>query len=85
MSERCEHLREFLDLEVDVIKRHLNDHKWFHHIIDENDGVKDFIKSYGWLIREMYCSAICEARDTCSLKETMFKDEKPTIVVKHIS
>jgi len=85
MSERCEHLREFLDLEVDVIKRHLDEHKWFRHIVDENAGVEDFIKSYGWLIREIFCSVICEDKDTCGWKEEMFKDENPTIVVKHIS
>jgi|TARA_Y100000034_G_C6774925_1_gene345939 hypothetical protein len=83
--ERCEHLREFLDLEVDVIRRHLDEHKWFRHIISENDGVKDFIESYGWLIREMYCTAICADRDICGWKDEMFKDKNPTIIVKHIS
>lgn len=72
--ERCEHLREFLDLELDVIKRHLDEHKWFRHITDENDGVKDFIESYGWLIREIYCVAICVDRDICGWKDEMLEN-----------
>jgi len=70
MQRRCEHLEEFLDCELSIIKRHLARHKWFNAITDENDGVSDFIKRYGWLIRELYCEYGCPAKDTCDLVVT---------------
>ena len=71
----CKHLREFVDVEISVIKRHLNDHKWFNHIDDENDAVKDFIDKYGWLMREMYCKHICEDKEDCDCSEDLFNNK----------
>ena len=68
-TECCEHLREFLDAEIAVIKKHIANHKWFNQISDENEGVMDFIKKYGWLMREMYCNFSCPLRDKCKIKD----------------
>jgi hypothetical protein len=67
MQGQCKHLREFLDCEVPVIKRHLSRHKWFNAIVNEQDGIADFINKYGWLIRELYCEYGCPAKDTCDI------------------
>jgi hypothetical protein len=63
----CTHLEEFLKCEVDIIKRHLERHKWFNNIPDETDGISDFIEKYGWLMRELYCGYACQDRENCNL------------------
>ena len=65
--KHCIHVRELLDAEISVIKKHIDRHKWFRHILDDNIGMNDFIKEYGWIMREMYCCFICKDRDHCAL------------------
>ena len=64
----CEHLCEFLNAEIEVISKHIANHKWFNHISDEDEGIIDFIQKYGWLMREMYCNYICIDRNECQIK-----------------
>lgn len=66
---QCEHLRELLDAETEVIKKHLANHKWFNHINDENEGIIDFVQKYGWIMREMYCHYACPDKDRCLIKD----------------
>lgn len=68
MQEKCNKLRELLECQTDIIKRHLDRHKWFNEISGENEGVADFITKYGWLMRELYCGYSCQSRDNCNLK-----------------
>jgi hypothetical protein len=65
---KCEHLKELLDAEISIIKKHLDNHKWCNHIPDDNYGIQDFVNKYGWLMREFYCGFVCEHRETCPLK-----------------
>jgi hypothetical protein len=65
--KRCEKLREFVDVQVDVIQRHLDRHKWYRGISDSNAGLSDFVQEYGWLMRDLYCHHICEFSDSCVL------------------
>ena len=65
----CQHLRELLDAETEVIKKHISNHKWFNHIPSENEGIMDFIKKYGWIMREMYCNYACQDRGRCPIKD----------------
>ncbi len=70
---KCEHLSELLKTESDVIKRHLDEHKWFNHIEDDNEAVADFINKFGWLMRELYCEQICPSRYKCdTIKEKLY-------------
>ena len=69
-NEPCVHLVEFLRCEMDVMERHLANHKWFNKIPDEADGIADFISKYGWLMRDLYCRYACELRSTCTVLET---------------
>ena len=65
----CTHLREFLDSEILIIEHHIDEHKWFNHIIDKDLAIGDFIDKYGWLMREYYCTYICPERNKCNIKE----------------
>ena len=70
MDDHCDHLKEFLEIEIEVIKRHLDEHKYCNHIANANDGVQDFIVKYGWLMREFYCNYVCAERKNCVYKNS---------------
>lgn len=64
-SESCQHLAEFMQTQMDVVKKHLDEHKYLRKIGDSNEALASFIADYGWLIRELYCTRICSMRDGC--------------------
>lgn len=53
--------------QLEVIGRHLDEHKYLRQIADKNEALDSFIRDYGWLIREMYCTKICERREGCQI------------------
>lgn len=53
-----------MKIQRDIISRHIDEHKYFKHIVDREKAVVDFIKQYAWLMRETYCLA-CPDKDTC--------------------
>lgn len=65
MDDTCEHLEEFLKCEMALINRHIQDHKYFQRIPDLQDGIRDFIEKYGWIMREFYCGYVCKGRGSC--------------------
>ncbi len=66
MEDNCVQLADFLQTEMAIIKRHLDEHIFLRHIADKNEAVQSFINDYGWLMRELYCTKICQARDRCN-------------------
>ena len=60
--------------QLDVVQKHLDEHKYLRKLENKEEAVGSFIEDYGWLIRELYCTRICENRDNCEtatqLKET---------------
>lgn len=75
MTTQCVQLSLFLQVERDIIEKHIEDHKWFRQIADYNQGVADFIQNYGWLMREMYCAHICKERENCAIARQLANDE----------
>lgn len=67
MTTNCVKLNLFLQVEREIIEKHIETHKWFRQISDYNQGVADFIENYGWLMREMYCRHICPSREDCQI------------------
>lgn len=53
--------------QLEIVKKHLDEHKYLRKIEDRNDALDSFISDYGWLIRELYCTRICEIRHDCKL------------------
>jgi len=53
--------------QLEVVKRHLDEHKYLRQIEDKNEALDSFIKDYGWLIREMYCTTACPHRVGCTI------------------
>ena len=62
-------IKEVLDAQIELIEPHVDDHKWFMQINDRDEAVRDFIEKYGFIMREFYCSRICEERFSCLLAE----------------
>ncbi len=62
---RCTRIKDILDVERKVILSHLDKHKWFNHIADPNEAISDFVWKYAWLMREVFCGALCDGKDTC--------------------
>jgi len=65
----CKNLKQLLKIEVEIIKKHIDEHKWCNEIADEGDAICDFANKYAWLMREMYCGTKCERRQECELAE----------------
>lgn len=53
--------------QLEVVGRHLDEHKYLRRIEDKNEALDSFIADYGWLIRELYCTKICELREGCEI------------------
>lgn len=64
-------LQQFLTIEIELIERHIDKHKWFNHIADRDAAIADFIEKYGWLIRDCYCSYTCPNRNQCQIKNNI--------------
>lgn len=62
----CDHADGLRSLTKQVIKKHLDRHKWFRHIKDKKAAIKDFMKSYEFIIDDMYCENACPYRKSCS-------------------
>lgn len=68
MSEtKCKHLAAFMRTQLDVVQKHLDEHKYLRKIADREEALSSFIADYGWLIRELYCTRICEKRCDCEI------------------
>ena len=63
----CQHLSEFMKAQMAVIDKHLDEHKYLRNMSDRQEALASFINDYGWLIRELYCTRICEKRFDCEI------------------
>lgn len=73
MNNSCTRLKEFMKIQLEIVERHLNDHKYYQQIENENEGVRDFIDKFAWLIRETHCLYHCEDRDVCQISKDLIK------------
>ncbi|MFA5188846.1 MAG: hypothetical protein WC460_05790 [Patescibacteria group bacterium] len=67
MLDHCTNLRQLASVQSTIIKKHIDKHKWFAHIVDKQQATSDFIEKFGWIMRELYCGYICEKRLDCSI------------------
>lgn len=62
----CTHMQDLMKVQREIITRHIDEHKWFQHIADKNEGVSDFLDKFGWIMRELICGHFCEDRFDCA-------------------
>jgi hypothetical protein len=74
MVESCVKVVDLLKVEKNIIEKNLDRHKWFKHIADSNMAMIDFIKTFGGVLKEMYCEACCPFCDQCEVYKKMIED-----------
>ena len=72
-TDSCQCLADFMRAQRDVILKHLDEHKYLRHIEDKQEAVSSFVSDYGWLVRELYCTRICEKRTECEIASQLSK------------
>lgn len=65
--DRCKRTSQVMAVEVDLIKRHIDKHKQYNYILDDDEAIFDFVDKYAWIMREAVC-ALC-SNDECELKK----------------
>ena len=71
MENACPHLKELLEAQLKIMKRHVARHKWFNHIENEDDAYQDFVTKFAWIMRELYCESACPDRDKCEFAKNL--------------
>jgi hypothetical protein len=78
----CHEFQQLMKAQLEVMRKHLPRHKWFRHLGSEEEAAMNFVKEYGWIMREMYCSA-CRLSGECeharSLREGKIEETPPGI------
>ena len=77
MPDHCTELRELSKVQKRIIERHIEEHKWFLHIADRQEAIRDFIEKFGWIMRELYCGYICTTRLECSIAKDFLPPADP--------
>ena len=72
----CLHLAAFMKTQKDVIQKHLDEHKFLRQIQTSEEALESFIHDYGWLIRELYCTRICEYRNQRKGSEAVYLSDE---------
>jgi hypothetical protein len=70
LLRKCDRLAQFMSVQQEIIKRHIDEHKWYRHISDTTEAVAAFSDEYGWLIREVWCRYTCPIRNQCTLSKS---------------
>ena len=68
-------LIKLLDVEKKIIERHVDEHKWLNHIADPTVGMIDFIKKFGWIMREVYCEGVCDRKEDCEIYQKICENK----------
>jgi len=63
---RCNKMSQVMKIEIDLIKKHLNKHKEYNHILSDDDAIIDFVNKFAWVMREAIC-AVCNNKE-CKIR-----------------
>lgn len=68
--------------QLEVIRKHLDEHMYLQQIPNQDDAIVSFIEKYGWLMRELYCTKVCELRCNCEIASEL--SSSGDLLSKHI-
>lgn len=71
----CDHVKQFNQLQKEVMIKHLAKHKWYRHIQDDNEAIFSFINEFGGIMREVYCRT-CDHKENCAAYEELIERGK---------
>lgn len=67
ISMYCNNLSALMEIQKNIIEKHIDAHKWLNGIENREEAMQDFIDKFAWLIRELYCGYVCEKRYRCKM------------------
>lgn len=68
----CQRDYDLKTIKTSLLEKHLEKHKWFNQITNDEEGKKDFLEKFGWLVEQMYCRFRCDQRFTCDASLQLF-------------
>jgi hypothetical protein len=71
----CIHFKEFMNEQYDMIVKHIEKHKMYRKIKDNDEAVQSFINDYAWCFREGYCRG-CPDHQECIIYDNLKKGAK---------
>lgn len=74
MIDSCLKVSDLLKIEKNIIEKNINRHKWFKHMTDRNIAMIDFIKTFGGILKQMYCESACSYCKECQVYQKMIED-----------
>jgi len=77
----CTQIKQLLAAQIQIIREHIAEHKWYRHLKSENEAIIAFVDEYGFIMREMYCRYVCPNRFECKWAEVFIAKNKPTTFV----
>ena len=78
-TEMCEHFRVFFNASKEIIRRHLNNNKWYNHIVELDAAVANFAEEYGEILREIYCDVACPVGGCARYEEHLKRNGYPKL------
>lgn len=69
-TQRCDHLNEFLEMELEILRCHFDKHKYFKGIADKDEAMNNFLDTYAGILRHVFCAYICKHKD-CSVWQNL--------------
>lgn len=67
---QCKHVKDINSAQIRLIRKHLEKHKWYRHLPDDDTAALSFVNEYATLMRDSYCGRECEEWKTCSARDT---------------
>ncbi|MCX6745176.1 MAG: hypothetical protein NTX82_06680 [Candidatus Parcubacteria bacterium] len=69
--------RDILELaKQEIVRKHIDKHKWFKQIADREEAIRDFISRFGWIMQELICGYACEQRYECPAAKSFLTENK---------
>ena len=84
--KKCNRVSQVMKIEIDLIKKHLDKHKEYNHILSDDDAIVDFVNKFAWVMREAIC-ATCDEKECLAraAEEIDFDDMSDTAIGVMIS
>ena len=71
-NEVCPIVKQFNQVQAEIMQKHLEKHKYYRHIKDEIEAFLDFNKEFAPIEREVVCG-VCIHHKNCLVEEEVLK------------
>jgi hypothetical protein len=67
----CQCMPSLMKAQIEVARKHLDEHMYLRKMENKEEAMATFIQDYGWIMREMYCTRICEKKEECEIADKL--------------